>query len=234
MTLDDLYIETKQDLIEAIDSLGFLPYFSNTIPGFSIEEHVHLSIWFSAQEGVWEWKGPIIQETKCAYGKFLHKKAMFISKKWFIEFANMRRDGYDFDSRFEDGLATYNEQHLYNIISSHHSIRSKTAKALGGYTKPRKQFQESWTPRKGFDTTLTKLQMNCYVITSDFDYELDKNGQFYGWGVAKYATPENFYGKSFTNSVYKHSPEESKKRIYKHFHKIIPNVTDDQIEYFLK
>ena len=45
------------------------------------------------------------------------------------------RDGYDFDARVSDGLVGYNEQFLYELISSRHSMLSKTAKALGGYVK---------------------------------------------------------------------------------------------------
>ncbi len=32
---------------------------------------------------------------------------MYVSAKWFPDFANYRRDGYDFDARFEDGLASF-------------------------------------------------------------------------------------------------------------------------------
>lgn len=234
MNFNDLYFQKKEDLIEAIETFGFLPYFANHIEGFSIEEHAHPKIWFSDEVGAWEWKGPIIQETRCAYGKFIDKKAMYISKKWFYDFANYRRDGYDFDARFEDHLATYNEQFLYNIIASKHSIRSKDAKAIGGYIKPKKKGQDQWEPRKGFDTTINKLQMMTYVLITDFDYEVDKNGNTYGWGVAKYATPENFYGPSFSKYVYKRTPEESRERIKKHLLKVLPNATKDDIDYFLK
>ena len=229
----DIYIRTKEDLKQAVAELGFLPFFVNEIKGFSIEENCDPKVYFSNEPGVWEWKGPVIQETRCAYGKFFHKKAAFISKEWFLDFANYRRDGYDFDSRFEDGLATYNEQYLYNIIAGRHSILSKDAKAIGGYVKPRTKGPDEWEPRKGFDTLITRLQMECYVLTSDFEYEVDKKGNFYGWGVARYATPEEFYGKRFSNRVYKRTPEESYKRILRHFKKILPDADEDEIKRFL-
>ena len=184
--------------------------------------------------GIWEWKGPIIQETKCAYGKFAHNKAMFISKHWFYDFANYRRDGYDFDARFEDHLATYPEQYLYNIIASKHFIRSKEAKAIGGYIKPKGKGKDEWIPRKGFDSTITKLQMKGYVLITDFDYAQDKNGHFYGWGMARYATPENFYGEAFSKKVYARSPQESKERIMKHLKKLLPDTPIRELEYFLQ
>ena len=35
----DFIIHTKEDLKEAIDAFGILPFFANEIKGFSIEEH---------------------------------------------------------------------------------------------------------------------------------------------------------------------------------------------------
>lgn len=228
-------IKNEDDLKNIIDEFGFLPFFSHEIPGFSIEEMILPSLWFSDKPGPWEWKGPVISEMKCAYGKFFRKKAGFISKTWFYDFANVRRDGYDFDARFEDGLATYNEQYLYNIIASRHSILSKEAKAVGGYVKPRNsKDRDAWEPRKGFDTLITRLQMECYVITSNFEYEQDKNGNFYGWGIARYATPEEYLGKTFSNNVYKRTPEESYKRIYRHLHKLFPEEDEFVLDKFIR
>ena len=76
--------------------------------------------------------------------------------------------------------------------------------------------------------------MQCYVLTSDFEYEIDKNGNFYGWGIARYATPEEFYGKYFTSRVYKRTPEESFRKILKHMKKILPDVPEDQLIRFLR
>ena len=39
----------------------------------------------------------------------------------------------------------------------------------------------------GFDTIITRLQKLCYVIISDFRYEVDKTGKEYGWGIAEYS-----------------------------------------------
>ncbi|MBQ4245228.1 MAG: hypothetical protein II702_09965, partial [Clostridia bacterium] len=93
----DFLIETKQDLIDAVNDYGFVPLFRNSVPGFSVEEHVSRRAWFSSEEGVWEWKGPVIRETGCAYGKFFENKAVFVSRECFPDLANYRRDGYDFD-----------------------------------------------------------------------------------------------------------------------------------------
>ncbi|MCR5523515.1 MAG: hypothetical protein K6F64_07755 [Clostridia bacterium] len=225
MSKFDFLIETKEDLIKAVNDFGFVPLFSNLIRGFSVEEHVSPSAWFSAEEGVWEWKGPVIRETGCAYGKFFEKKAVFVSREWFPDFANYRRDGYDFDARFDDGLASFRDKTLYELVAETAPSLSKRIKSKGGYGK---------NGRKGFDTVMTRLQAECYVIISDFIYELDKTGKTYGWGVAEYSTPEIFMGESFTGKVYSKEPEESYNLILSHLKSILPDTEENKIIKMLK
>ena len=218
-------IRTKQDLIHAVRTFGFLPLFRNSIPGFSIEEHVAPSAWFSHEPGVWEWKGPVIRETGCAYGKFFEKKAAFVSAEWFLDLANYRRDGYDFDARYDDGLAPYGDKLLYELVEANGPILSKRLKKLGDYRKG---------GRKGFDTAMNRLQAQCYIVTSDFVYLTDKYGKEYGWGVAEYATPEQVMGAAFTDAVYQRKPEESYQRIVKHIKCLFPKTDDAAVQKFLK
>ena len=230
MTFSDKFkIRSMQDLMDLIDEVGFVPFFANEIEGFSIEEHIVKGCWYTdGDDGfwpAWEWKGPVINEMKCAYGKFLRGKAMYISRKWFPDFANFRRDGYDFDSRYDDGLASFYDKELYELLDANAPVMSKQLKNLGGYGK---------NGKKGFDSSITRLQKQCYIITSDFRYETDKYGNTYGWGVAQYSTPEKFMGKKFTDNVYKRTPEESYERLIKQFAKILPNADITQIERILK
>lgn len=207
------YFRCKEDIDEAIQEVGFLPFFACGIPGLSIEEHTPQDLWFGSEPGPWEWKGPVLRMGHSVYGKFFDKKAGYVSRKWFNDFANYRRDGYDFDARFNDNKASYDDQYLYNIMQSRNSLLSDEAKGLGNYVK---------NGRKGFDTHITRLQMQCYVVVSDFEYKQDKHGNDYGWGICRYATPEHFLGNRFCNHVYTRTPEESRDRILKHLQKQFP------------
>lgn len=226
---DNFKISSMQDLMDLIDEVGFVPFFANEIKGFSIEEHIGRGCWYNDGDNgfwpAWEWKGPVINEMKCAYGKFLKNKAMYVSSKWFPDFANFRRDGYDFDARFDDGLVSFYDKELFELLDANAPIMSKALKKAGGYAK---------NGRKGFDTMITRLQKQCYVIISDFRYETDKFGNAYGWGVAEYSTPEKFMGKKFSDAVYKRSPEESYTGVVKQFSKILPNADRSEIEKILK
>ena len=226
---DDFKIDSITGLMDVIDELGFVPFFKNEVEGFSIEEHIAPGCWYNDGDNgfwpAWEWKGPVISQMKCAYGKFLKNKAMYISPKWFPDFANFRRDGYDFDARFDDGLASIRDKELFELLDANAPVMSKQLKLLGHYGK---------NGRKGFDTMITRLEKQCYVLISDFIYSTDRYGNRYGWGVAQYSTPERFLGKKFCDAVYKRTPEESYARIVRHLKKVLPDADQSLIEKMIR
>ena len=202
MVFGDFIIKSKADLRAAIREFGFLPFFENSIGGFSIEEHIAPQCWWNSETGAWsawEWKGPVIRETGCAY--------------------------YDFDARYDDGLAPYRDKRLYDLIEGNAPILSKQLKQLGNYKKG---------GNKGFDTSVTRLQAQGYVLISDFVYSRDKSGKTYGWGVAEYSTPEVFMGSDFSDRVYSCSPEESCEKIATHLGRLFPQLSADKIKKFIK
>ena len=44
-------IRSETDLIKAINKYGFLPFFRNSIKGFSIEEHIAPEHWYYSDSG---------------------------------------------------------------------------------------------------------------------------------------------------------------------------------------
>ena len=220
-----MVIRSKADIIALVEKWGFVPFFKNEIRGFSIEELIDPSLWFGENDGPWEWKGPVIRETGCAYGKFFRGKAVFISRDWICDFANWRRDGYDHDARYDDGLASYNDRQVCEMLENHSSLLSKNLKELSGFGR---------NGKKGFDGIITRLQMQGYVTTSDFEYMKDKKGKVYGWGVARYATFEQQFGEFFTQNVYKCQPSESYERIFNHICSLFPDVDEGVVRKLLK
>lgn len=221
MGLSTKKIKSERDLISLVEQCGFLPFFRNEISGFSVEEHTPPHLWFSGEaDGPWEWKGPAARSGKCVYGKLFRGKAGFVSLEWFPELANYRRDGYDFDARYDDGLAARKDKEMYDIILDGGSLLSKQIKKIGGYGK---------NGKKGFETIITRLQMQTYINAADFEYMLDAHGTPYGWGVARYTTPEAQYGAELVRAAYSREPGESKELIFEHLRKLLPNADEKQI-----
>lgn len=221
MKLPNKKIRSENELIELVEQCGFLPFFANEISGFSVEEHTPPELWFSDEaDGPWEWKGPAARSGKCVYGKLFRNKAGFVSREWFPDFLNYRRDGYDFDARYDDGLAPHKDKELFDIVLERKSLLSKEIKKIGGYGKDGK---------KGYETIITRLQMQTYIIAEDFDYMLDAHGEPYGWGVARYTTPEERFGEELVRAAYRREPSESKERIFAHLRGLLPSAEERQI-----
>ena len=214
-------LRTAEDLIAAVEEYGFLPLFRDRIPGLSVEELCPPELWFAEDaDGPWEWKGPAARSGRCLYGKVFRRKAGFISRDWVPDFLNDRRDGYDFDARWDDGLASWKDKELWETVAEQGPILSKRLKALGNYRKG---------GNTGFETAITRLQMQGYVCVSDFVYQQDKLGRPYGWGVAQYATPEALFGADFVSSAYCQTPEESRQRMLRHLRLLLPGTSEREL-----
>ncbi len=206
-------LKSAEDIIKLTEEIGFLPFFANGIEGFSVEENCPGELWFSGEvDGPWEWKGPIARDGRCVYGKFFAGKAGFVSREWFPVLANYRRSGYDFDARWDDGLASKKDKDVYDLICKNGVIISKEIKRALNYRK---------NGNTGFETVITRLQMQTYVNTADFVYMRDKNGSAYGWGVAEYTTPEKMFGADLITKEYSRDPVESREIIKKHLEKTL-------------
>lgn len=219
-------LKSAEDIIHIVSEIGFLPFFANEIEGFSIEEHCPRELWFSDEaEGPWEWKGPIARSKECVYGKFFRGKAGFVSLEMFPELANYRRSGYDFDARYDDGLAAKKDKDVYDFIAKSGAVISKSLKAELDYRKG---------DNKGFETVITRLQMQTYVNIADFVYMRDKNGKQYGWGVAEYSTPEEMFGYETVTAAYKKDPSDSRELLLERLAKALPKASGEKLLRLIK
>lgn len=209
-----------------VQQIGFLPFFSCAIPNFSIEEFTPSRYWFvEGVEGPWEWRMELACRGVVAYGKLFAKKAGLVSREWYPDLANYRRDGYDFDARYEDGLASHKEKRVMDVLLREGPTLSKDLKRLAGFGSG---------GLKGFDTVITNLQMQTYVTVHSFEYAHDKYGRPYGWCVARYAVTEDVLGADVTQGAYDRDPEESKARIIQHLGILCPGAFDDDLEKLIR
>lgn len=220
-------IKNARQLAALVRDIGFLPLFSCEIAGFSLQECTPRGYWFVKDvEGPWEWREEIAAGGEIAYAKLFNKKAGFISQDWYPDFANYRRDGYDFDARYDDGLASMASKRIMDVLMEHEAgLLSSDLKQQAGFVKD---------GAKGFDTAMTHLQMQTYITASKFEYKQDKEGRPYGWGVGRYAVSENVFGAERVTSRYTDKPAESKERIAAHVAKLFPDAGMKQIEKVIK
>lgn len=130
---DPTRIRSSEHLVEFIETVGFMPLFAGELPGFSVEERTAGAGWWTGgADDPWAWRETIAQEGRIAYGKLFGKRAGFVSLAWYPLFATYRRDGYDFDSRYEDGLATYKTKAIMDLFETRDTLASYDIKAQIG------------------------------------------------------------------------------------------------------
>lgn len=219
-------IKTKEELTALIGKIGFIPLFKSAIPGFSVEDITDADCWFSddAEHDPWDWRRRIAGERNIAYAKLFQKKAGFISKAWYPKFANFRRDGYDFDSLFEEGLAPRRNSAVMRLFEQGAELPSYEIKRIAGFGKD---------GEKGFEGTLTALQMQTYLTVVGFAQKRNKAGEPYGWSTGIYSAPESLFGEEFVRSEYKKDPKESRAEIEEHCFKLLGGDNKDSIRKFI-
>ena len=220
-------IHNMEQLKELICRIGFLPLFSNVISGFSVEERTVSSHWWTddVKSDPWAWRQILARDPELAYGKLFDKKAGFVSKEWFPVLANFRRDGYDFDALCDDGLALYRNRKLMEAFEPDEHLSS--LELLSFEAKHKAGFGKDGL--KNFDGVLTQLQMQTYLIVSDFRQKTNRKGQSYGWHIAALETPETKWGYEFVAGGYKETPAESWERIAGRLKDYFPDADDRAI-----
>lgn len=222
MEHQDIY--SAAQLSAFIQQVGFLPLLDSGIRGFSAEDVVTDDCRYVVfPDGgwdwpMWKWKGQIVTEGNCVYGKFFAGKAGYISREWWPDFFNYRRSKHPVP---EEGSI---EDTILLTLREQGSLITRQLRAACGFTGPKM--------RSKFDGYVTRLQMGCYIVTEDFVYPTDKHGKEYGWGWSLLNTPEQLLGRDACSC--ERTPEASYDRMAKHLRTILPEANDTQIAKLLK
>lgn len=229
---DPKRIKSCGELVTRIKETGFMPLFSGSVEGFSAEENVAPNYWWSGSREYdpWEWREVIAAGHEVAYGKFFGGRAGFISAEWLPYFANFRRGGYDFDARYEDGLANHREKLIMDMLTDRDEdgetvfvqkqILSTELKKLCGFGKG---------GEKNFPGITTGLMMQTYLVTTGFYRRRSKKGAEYGMPVSVLMPPEAVWGYEHVTSAYSETPLQSWQRIADRVHELYPNSTESEI-----
>ena len=212
-------VHSCPELMGLIQEVGLLPLLDSGIAGYSAEAIVDDDCRYVvyADGGwdwpLWKWKGPIVQEGGCIYGKFFAGKAGFVSREWWPDLCNWRR------SKFPKPAEGSIEETILMTLAENGSLITRELRAACGFTGP--------NMRSKFDGYITRLQMAARIVTEDFVYPTDKHGREYGWGWSLLTTPEALYGRDACRC--ERTPEESCQRMFDHLRQLLPEATERQI-----
>ena len=222
-------IRSWQELVSWVKEVGFLPLFANDAIGFSAEDHVSPDFWFTGdpEQDPWVWREIIAGNHEVAYGKFFNGRAGFVSPDWLPYFANFRRNGYDFDARWEDGIASRREKKIMDLLTDRdedgdmsfpdRKILSTQIKKMAGFGKG---------GEKNYPGIVTGLQQQFYLVISGFERRKNKKGQYYGMPVSILQPPEAIWGYDLVTSAYNEDPKVSWERIIEYAVRNFPGNPD--------
>ena len=222
--IKQIEIHSCPELMAYIQQVGFLPLLDSGIWGYSAEDVVDEDCRYVVlPDGgwdwpLWKWKGPIVTEGDCVYGKFFAGKAGFISREWWPDLCNYRRSQHPVP---QEGSI---EEAILFTLGEQGSLITRQLRAACGFTGPKM--------RSRFDSYITRLQMACRIITEDFVYPQDRHGREYGWGWSLLTLPEQLLGREACQCP--RTPQESFDRMFAHFKELLPDATDQQILKLIK
>lgn len=207
-------------MMDYIQEVGLLPLLNSGIPGYSAEDIVSEECRYVVfPDGgwdwpLWKWKGQIVAEGNCVYGKFFAGKAGFVSREWWPDLYNYRRSK---SQEPEEGTI---EDAILQTLHENGSMITRELRAACGFTGK--------NMRSKFDGYITRLQGACRIVTEDFIYPTDKHGREYGWGWALLSLPEQLLGREACRCD--RTPKESYARLHDHLRTLLSQATERQIE----
>lgn len=217
-------IHSCLELTERVQRLGFLPLLESGIAGYAAESMMDDDCRYTQfEDGSWEWplwtwKGSVIREGGCVYGKFFAGKAGFVSLDWWPDLCNWRRSRNPLP---EEGSI---ESIVLDTLREHGSMVARDLRRLCNFTGK--------NMRSKFDGYINRLQMATRIVTEDFVYPVDKHGREYGFGWSLLTTPEVMFGHDACTC--QRSPEASFQRMSEHLKAILPWATEQQIKRLLR
>ena len=110
----------------------------------------------------------------------------------------------------EDGDVTYKNDR----------ILSTDLKKMAGFGKGKE---------KNYPGIITGLQMQTYLVITDFRRRKNKRGEEYGMSVSVLQPPEAVWGRGAVTKAYGESPAQSWDRIFEHVRSAYPASPDKEI-----
>lgn len=212
-------IDCPSRMTDVIRRLGIIPFFRNTIPGWSIEEHTAAGHWFGSEEdggslGPWDWKIEVLHEGDIAYGKFIRNKAAFATVEWYRHLMNWRRSlpkyrmalGEQYSGKTKmDQLYRVLSPTLLSVIKEYGSVEgSDIRKILSGLTSKEQRCQIKGCMEKYLlpevkrpvaDYLNQYLEMGTWTIVGDFRRVYrGPNLEYKGWQKSSITTPDELFG----------------------------------------
>ncbi len=187
-----------ETMFAAIRKLGVVPFFSNPVSGFSIEDLTPETL------GPWDWKVDVVNSGEIVYGKFLcGGKSAFATVRWYRELMTWRRAQEKYRP---EGM----QRMVVDAIAREGEMTTRQLRALTGLKK------------SALDALMTRLQMATQVVIGNIERVYNGPDLSYkGWQHASFCRPDDLMDIAVADSA-----EASWEALAEHIRSLVPDLSE--------
>jgi hypothetical protein len=207
--LIDYKISTYEEAVRVVKEVGLLPL-SPLIPHYpSLDSITSKEHWYSGAEfDPWLWRAQFPVDGVAAYGKFVKKKSVLISREFLPLVSAILGSQHSVAKRYNDGLVSREALELFTLISEEEGIDTRVLRAKAGMKDKEK--------KKAFDNALLELQGSMDIVVSGTKEKTNVSGEKNGWSSTSFETLA-FWSKSNHVDQRKIEMDEAKHELKNHF-----------------
>ncbi|MGG1572081.1 AlkZ-related protein [Fictibacillus sp. NRS-1165] len=168
--------------------------------------------WHSETEfDPWRWRTRFAADGVAAYGKFVKKKSVLISRELLPCFLAVMGSSKSVKDRYRDGEMSKEACDLHVIIQQDEGIDTRLLRA--------KAAMKSKEMKKPFDNGLLELQAGLDIVVSGTKEKQNDSGEKNGWNSTSYETIEHWTRKNKVEHI-EDDREKARQKLLQHFSSI--------------
>jgi hypothetical protein len=209
--LKQYQIETYEEATQVIKELGILPL-AALIPNYpSLDSITSKENWHTGSEvDPWLWRAMFPADGVAAYGKFLKKKSILISKEVLPLVRAVLGSVDSLEQRYSDGLVSRDALELFKLIREEEGIDTRVLRVKAGMKDKDKKI--------AFDLALVDLQGNMDIVVAGTKEKTNEVGEKNGWSSTSFETMDNWATRNNVSHV--PNVEEAKTELKNHLEKV--------------
>jgi hypothetical protein len=182
-------VHTYEEACNVINEIGLLPL-SVMVPEYpALNTITEDDKWYSgAEDDPWSWRTKFSAEGVAAYGKFIKKKNVLISRDMLPLLQAVICKKQSIEKRYESGNVSRDAYLLYKLIRDNEGIDTRALREKADMKDKNK--------KKDFDNGLLELQSSMDIVISGIKEKLDGNGEKSGWSSTSFETMDHWMKKN--------------------------------------
>jgi hypothetical protein len=192
--LKEYRIETYEEAVQVIREVGILPL-ATLVPQYpSLDSITAKENWHTGSDfDPWLWRAMFPTDGVAAYGKFLKKKSVLISREVLPLVRGVLGSMESVEKRYSDGLVSREALELFKLIREEEGIDTRILRVKAGMKDKEK--------KKVFDQALVELQGSMDIVVAGTKEKTNEVGEKNGWSSTSFETMENWAARNNVSQV---------------------------------